>query len=177
MQKYAIGSGLLMIKYIEMNDKKEPIKSFRKEENLITDISCVTNAALVIPKGIVVIDFDGDNIGFDGSTIYDDMIINYLIEKYNPYWVRSRENHCHLYFKVPKNLKLKKLADVLTLGGLVVDYLTEDNLAIVKMNGGLRQSKTALTEEELSTIPELPPILYPLYGLKKVFFPLRGHKI
>ena len=104
MQKYAIGSELLMIKYIEMTDKKEPIKSFKKEENLITDISCVTNAALVIPKGIVVVDFDGDNIGFDGRTIYDDMIINYLIEKYNPYWVRYRENHCHLYFKVPKNL-------------------------------------------------------------------------
>lgn len=159
-----------MIKYIEMSDKKEPLKSFRKEENLLTDISGVANAALIIPEKIVVIDFDGDNIGLNG-TIYDDMIIRYLIGKYNPYWVRSRENHCHLYFKVPKNLKLKKSADVLTLGGLVVDFLTETNLAIVKTNGTLRQSKTILTEEELSTLPELPSILYPLYDIKKDYFP------
>lgn len=167
-----------MIKYIEMSisdGKKKPVHKYSKtDEFLIDEISNVTAAALIIPKHVVVVDFDGDNKGFDGE-VYDDKIIKYFIDTYKPYWVRSKPNHCHLYFKKPDKVQFSKVADVVSLGGLIVDYLVScDNtrgLAVVKDNGVLRMSESSMTEERLNSLPELPPELYPLYGCKREDLP------
>ena len=152
-----------MLRFIEINEDKTPKGKYKNGESVIYDISNVTNAALLIPDGIVVIDFDGDNINRFGK-VYDDNIAKYIINQYKPYWVISRPNHCHLYFKMPNGIKIYKKADVVTLGGLIVDYLAPDTLAIVKQNGIMRRAESLLTEERLSNLPELPPFLYPLYG-------------
>ena len=154
------------LKFIETSNRKVPLKSWKEESNLVDDYSSLTNAALIIPEGIVIVDFDGDNVAPNGE-IYDSKIGHYIISKYpNIYWTVSRNNHFHLFFKVPKNLKLKKLSDVKTVGGITVDYLTAGNLEQIKDYGNVRKSKCDLSIDVLESVPELPIMLYPLYGFE-----------
>ncbi len=149
-----------MLKYIEVSSDKKPKYTFDKAKNSYENME---NAALLVPDNIVVIDFDGDNIDKNGR-IYDEDIIFYLLKKYRPYWTKSRPNHFQLFFRKPKNLKIKMGADILTLGGFQVDYRCGRNsLAIIKMNGKLRECACNLTEEVLAKLPLLPTICYPMY--------------
>ena len=89
--------------YVEVADLKKPKYSF---DNVKDTYDNMKNAALLVPEGIVVIDFDGDNID-KNEKIYDEEIIYYLLEKHNTYWTKSRAHHFQLYYKLPKDLKIK----------------------------------------------------------------------
>lgn len=149
-----------MLKYIEVNANKKPKYTFDKAKTSYEDMN---NAALLVPEGVVIVDFDGDNIDKKGR-VWDEDIIFYLLKKYKPYWTKSRPQHFQLYFKLPKDLNLKMGADILTLGGFQVDYRTGKNsVAIIKTDGSLRESACKLTEEVLAKLPILPTICYPMY--------------
>lgn len=153
-----------MIKFVEVNNNKIPIHSFSEAK---VSHNNMKNAALLVPNDVVVVDFDGDNIHKNGQ-IYDEKIIFYLLTKYRPYWTKSRPNHFQLYFKMPKDLKMKMSADILTLGGFQVDYrVNKNSLAIIKMDWQLRECACELTEEVLANLPVLPTICYPMYSNSK----------
>lgn len=178
-----------MLRFIELNESKTPLHPFKTEEDKRKyskeDCSTFSSAALLIPKDVVVLDFDEDNIIRDKDNNIvsnkEEFLIKYLIENYNPYWTKSQKNHYHLYFKKPNDSKFKiyNWADYFTCGGFQVDYRCENNgLAIVKANDVLRESKEVLTEEVLSNLPELPIICYPLHlnrDLKTCFIDLKEH--
>lgn len=151
-----------MLKYVELNNgiDKKPTHKFEYAKATHENMK---NAALLVPDGIVVVDFDGDNIDKNGK-IYDEDIIFYLLNKYRPYWTKSRPNHFQLYFKIPDNLKMKAGADILTVGGFQVDYrVNKNSLAIIKTDGKLRECACELTEEVLDNLPLLPTLCYPMY--------------
>lgn len=151
------------LKFVRINDDKNPIEKWKDNSNLSNDYTKLRGAALVIPEGIVVIDFDGDNLNKEGTS-QDEKIINYLLKKYKPYWVKSRKNHIHLYFKLPDELKIMNWPDYMTLGGFQVDYRVKGGLAIVKVANITRESPCELTYDVLEQLPILPEICYPLYS-------------
>ena len=99
-----------MLRFIEINEKKQPVYPFKTEEDKqkYARDNCDTfaSASLLVPKDVVVIDFDEDNVtkDKDGNIITnkESFLINYLIKNYNPYWTKSQSNHYHLYFKKTK---------------------------------------------------------------------------
>lgn len=152
------------LKYVETYDNKKPIKEgWRDEKNQVNDYKSLRSAALVIPNGIVVIDFDGDNINKNGIP-QDEKIISYLLKKYKPYWTKSRKNHIHLYFRIPNGLEIKNWPKYMSLGGFQVDYKTYGGLAAIKIANKIRERLCELTSDILEQLPILPPICYPLYN-------------
>lgn len=151
------------LKFVRINDNKEPIEKWKDNHNLSEDYKKLRGCALVIPKGIVVVDFDGDNLDKNGVS-QDERIFNYILEKYKPYWVKSKKNHIHLYFRIPDELKIMNWADSMTLGGFQVDFRTNGGLAIIKVANKVRECPCELTYEVLEQLPLLPPICYPLYN-------------
>lgn len=156
-------SNTTKLRFVRINDDKNPIEKWKDSHNLSNDYKNLRGAALVIPEGIVVIDFDGDNLNKDGVS-QDEKIINYLLKKYKPYWVKSRKNHIHLYFKIPEELKIMNWPDYMTLGGFQVDYRVKGGLAIIKVANEVRECPCELTYEVLEQLPILPEICYPLYS-------------
>lgn len=176
-----------MLRFIEINEKKQPVHPFKTEEDKqkYAKNNCDTfaSASLLVPKDVVVIDFDEDNVTKDKEgniiTNKESFLINYLIKNYNPYWTKSQSNHYHLYFKKPKGVKIYNWADSFTCGGFQVDYRCENNgTAVVKVNGVMREAKETLTDEVINTLPELPILCYPLHNnvnLKTCFINMKEH--
>lgn len=166
-----------MLRYIELDSDKHPLHKFKTEEDKRKysqlDCECFSNSALLVPKDVIVIDFDNDNIIKDNSgniiSSKEEFLINYLINNYSPYWTKSQKNHYHLYFKRPKNLKINNWVDYFTCGGFQVDYRTENNgMVIVKTNGIMREAKEKLTDDVINNLPELPLLCYPLHNNKDI---------
>lgn len=151
------------LKFVRINDDKQPIEKWKDNINLSDNYTELRGASLVIPKGIVIIDFDGDNINKSGVS-KDDGIANYILKEYKPYWVKSRKNHIHLYFKIPEGLDIKNWADYMTLGGFQVDYRVNGGLAVIKVANKVRECPCELTYDVLEQLPILPKICYPLYS-------------
>ena len=177
-----------MLRFIGINENKVPLTPFKTEEDKqnYSQGNCdnFVSASLIIPKGVVVIDFDEDNVIRDNNgeilVNKEKILIDYFIKNYNPYWTRSKSNHYHLYFKMPKDKKIKDgSADYFTCGGFQVDFKKDNNgLAVVKMNGTMREAKEKLTEEVINNLPELPILCYPLYynqKLKSCFIDMKEH--
>lgn len=175
-----------MLRYIEIDNNKVPLVPFKSEEDKkkYSKPSCdsFSSSSLIIPTGVVVLDFDEDNIlrndfGIISNKEY--FIINYLIDKYNPYWTKSQKNHYHLYFKKPEGLRINNWADYFTCGGFQVDYRSDNNgLAVVKVNNVMRECKEVLTQDVIDNLPELPIICYPLHynrNIKTCFIDLCEH--
>ena len=151
------------LKFVRINDNKQPIEKWKDHNNLSDNYTMLRGASLVIPEGIVIIDFDGDNTNKNGIQ-KDDIIVNYILKKYKPYWVKSRKNHIHLYFKIPEGLEIKNWADYMTLGGFQVDYRVNGGLAAIKVANKVRECPCELTSSILEQLPILPDICYPLYS-------------
>lgn len=178
-----------MLRFIEINENKQPIHPFKtkedKEKYSKPNCNTFSSASLIIPKDVIVIDFDEDNIvkDRDGNIISnkESFLINYLIDKYNPYWTKSQNNHYHLYFKKPtnSNFKIYNWSNYFTCGGFQVDFKCENNgLAVVKINDEMREAKEELTDKVIDRLPELPILCYPLHfnnNLKTNFIDLVNH--
>ena len=121
------------------------------------------NAGMQLPLDVVVMDFDGHNLG-------EEYFIQQYIREYDPFWVKTVRGY-HLYFKKPKGIKFNKKA-CLTWIGLQCETLVtlqkgkkEQSYAhpMVKQFGKERESKIPFTELDFTNLPELPKDLYPIY--------------
>lgn len=138
-----------MLKYIELNDNKQPVTTFDITHASLEGLS---NAGLLLNSKVVVVDFDNDNIN-------EDKIIEYFTTNYPTLTIKTSRG-THLYYSVPKGLLIKNGADKITVGGFQVDYKTgTKSYSIVKYKGKLRESNMPLT---LTGLVELPQLLYPL---------------
>ncbi len=133
-----------------MKDKK-PAHSF---DVFVEDISTVEDAGIIIPKDIVVVDFDSNY-----------RIATEILNKYPTLAIKTTRG-MHLYYKVPDFLTNN--TKIVTAIGVKVDYKTGNNnkkaLAVIKQKGVLR--KIINTVKNRNEIPELPYGLYPLFREK-----------
>lgn len=134
-----------MNKYIELKPDKSPLTNF---DTFYTDYSNLENAGLILPKDIVVVDFD------ERPDIAEEIL------SYYPTKVVKTTRGYHLYFKIPTNLNISNSTKITTVFGNKVDYKTGFNnknaYAIVKLNGVKRE----VLNEDIN-IPILPKLLYP----------------
>lgn len=144
-----------MLKFIELNENKQPTTSF---DITYTSLDKLDSAGLLLNNKVVVVDFDNDNIN-------EDKIIAYFEQRYPTLTVKTTRG-THFYYSLPNNLKIKNGADKITIGGFQVDYKTGTKAyAIVKHKGKERKRNRELT---LKDLPVLPIEMYPLFKAKNI---------
>jgi len=138
-----------MLKYIELNDEKQPITSFDTTYICTKELR---NAGLMLNSKVVVVDFDNDNYE-------EEKIIEYFKKNYPTLIVKTTKG-VHFYYSIPNGLSVRKGADKITTSGFQVDYLTgTKSYAIIKHKGKDRDRNMEL---KLKDLPPLPQLLYPL---------------
>ncbi len=144
-----------MLKYIELNENKQPVTSFDITHTSFVDLN---NAGLLLNSNVVVVDFDNDNIN-------EEKIVSYL-ETHYPTTIVKTTRGTHFYYARPKNLTIKNGADKITLGGFQVDYKTGNkSYTVIKKDGKVRAGAENIS---LKDLPELPLLAYPLYKAKNI---------
>ena len=142
-----------MLNFIKLSpgEKKPDQKSL---DDFYTDLSKLDNAAILLNKETVVVDFDEfPEIG------------RKLLEKY-PTMAFETKRGIHLYYKRPVQINghkilLKNWTKKLTVSGAQVDYKTGNkSTATIKQNGQLR--KMHGTFEMFDDLPALPLELLPV---------------
>lgn len=142
-----------MLNFIKLSpgEKKPDQKSL---DDFYTDLSKLDNAAILLNKETVVVDFDEfPEIG------------RKLLEKY-PTMAFETKRGIHLYYKRPVQINghkilLKNWTKKLTVSGALVDYKTGNkSTATIKQNGQLR--KMHGTFEMFDDLPTLPLELLPV---------------
>lgn len=173
----------MKFKFFEINSNKVPIISQEKKDELTADekkgrytvteefaidsIKDVNSAAIMIPLGVVVVDFDNKNHN-------EEQYIEWIKKEFNPPWVKT-DRGTHFYFKLPKNLKPKRQVNTLCWVGLQYDFIVTKPLTKKKQNGVELKQKYSLVTVKLNGVerqrsgefesfdpPELPRVLYPL---------------
>lgn len=150
------------LRYIELEEKK-PKHSF---DIFSTDHKNYKDAGVILTKDIVVVDFDTRSDAAE-----------YIYSVYPSLRVETNRGF-HLWYKRPKaegmTTPIKNYTDKTTVAGLKVDYKTGTrSQATIKQNGKLRPMENAHYLENVSTLPELPLLLYPsklkhnLLGIKE----------
>lgn len=144
-----------MLKYLELNDDKQPVTSF---DTTYTSLDKLDNAGLLLNNKVVVVDFDNDNIN-------EPQIIEYFKQRYPTLMVKTSRGY-HFYYSKPQDVTIKNGADKVTMGGFQVDYKTgTKSYAIVKHKGKERVRNQKLT---LKDLPVLPIEMYPLPKAKNI---------
>ncbi|MER2058015.1 MAG: phage/plasmid primase, P4 family [Niallia sp.] len=138
------------LRYIEL-ENKNPIHSF---DIFSTDHKNYKNAGIILTKDIVVVDFDTRSKAAD-----------YIYNVYPTLKVETTRGF-HLWYKRPKtegmSTPIKNHTDKTTVAGIKVDYKTGTrSQATIKQNGKLRPMENAHYLDDVSTLPELPLLLYP----------------
>lgn len=138
------------LRYIEL-ENKNPIHSF---DIFSTDHKNYKNAGVILTKDIVVVDFDTRSKAAD-----------YIYNVYPTLKVETTRGF-HLWYKRPKtegmSTPIKNHTDKTTVAGIKVDYKTGTrSQATIKQNGKLRPMENAHYLDDVSTLPELPLLLYP----------------
>lgn len=144
-----------MLKFLELNDEKQPVTSF---DTTYTSLDKLDNAGLLLNNKVVVVDFDNDNVNEDG-------IIEYFKAHYPTLTVKTTRG-IHFYYSKPSDVVIKNGADKITVGGFQVDYKTgTKSYAIVKHKGKMREANRELN---LKDLPPLPIMMYPLPKAKNI---------
>lgn len=148
------------IKYIELSPGTSIPKTSLDE--FLLDISHVKDAAILLDKDVIVVDFD-----HVGSTW------KYLMDKYTTRVIKTTRG-AHMYFKMPSTMKtLKNHIKCMTYCGLQVDYKTgfgnKKAMAKVKVDGKMRE---VLKDVAMEDLQELPLWLYPLPHVKDNLYAL-----
>ena len=139
-----------MNKYIKLNEDKSPKTKF--DVNYPT-MDSLQNAGLLLNTDTIVVDFDGDNKAKERS------IIEYIKNTYPTLNVETTRG-IHFYYKKPQEITVKSVSDVITASGFQVDYKTGNNSYVVVKQNGVERNRSQ--ELDLTNLPELPHILYPL---------------
>lgn len=144
-----------MLKFLELNDEKQPVTSF---DTTYTSLDKLDNAGLLLNNKVVVVDFDNDNENESG-------IIEYFKLHYPTLTVKTTRG-IHFYYSKPSDVVIKNGADKITVGGFQVDYKTgTKSYAIVKHKGKMREANRELS---LKDLPPLPIMMYPLPKAKNI---------
>lgn len=146
-----------MLRFIELYGKvpKHDFKTFS------TDHKNYDDAGVILTKDIIVVDFDDDpDKGLHYSRI-GDIIYN----EYPTLKVYTKRGF-HLWYKKPNvdNIKtpFRNYTNKLTVAGVKVDYKTGTrSQATIKQNGKLRDMENEEYLENITTLPEIPLLLYP----------------
>ena len=139
-----------MNKYIELNAQKQAITKFNVNYPTMDSLQ---NAGLLLNPDTIVVDFDGDNQAKEQS------IIEYIKNTYPTLNVETTRG-IHFYYKKPQEITVKSVSDVITTSGFQVDYKTGNNSYVVVKQNGVERNRSQ--ELDLTNLPELPHILYPL---------------
>lgn len=152
------------LRYIELEpNSKKPVDSF---EIFSTDHVAYKDAGVILTRDIVVVDFDVRSKAAE-----------YIYSAYPTLRVESPNRGFHLWYKRPKSEQIttpiKNYTDKTTVAGIKVDYKTgTKSQATIKQNGKMRPMQNAHYLDDVSSLPELPLLLYPsklkhdLLGLK-----------
>ena len=144
-----------MLKFLELNDEKQPVTSF---DTTYTSLDKLDNAGLLLNNKVVVVDFDNDNENESG-------IIEYFKLHYPTLTVKTTRG-IHFYYSKSSDVVIKNGADKITVGGFQVDYKTgTKSYAIVKHKGKMREANRELS---LKDLPPLPIMMYPLPKAKNI---------
>lgn len=144
-----------MLKFLELNDEKQPVTSF---DTTYTSLDKLDNAGLLLNNKVVVVDFDNDNDN-------ESEIIDYFEQHYPTLTVKTTRG-IHFYYSKPTDVVIKNGADKITVGGFQVDYKTgTKSYAIVKHKGKMREANRELS---LKDLPALPLEMYPLPKAKNI---------
>lgn len=144
-----------MLKFLELNDEKQPVTSF---DTTYTSLDKLDNAGLLLNNKVVVVDFDNDNDN-------ESEIIDYFKQHYPTLTVKTTRG-IHFYYSKPTDVVIKNGADKITVGGFQVDYKTgTKSYAIVKHKGKMRETNRELS---LKDLPALPLEMYPLPKAKNI---------
>lgn len=144
-----------MLKFLELNDDKQPITNF---DTTYTSLDKLDNAGLLLNNKVVVVDFDNDNENESG-------IIEYFKQHYPTLAIKTTRG-IHFYYSKPSDIVIKNGADKITVGGFQVDYKTGTrSYAIVKHKGKMREANRELS---LKDLPSLPLEMYPLPKAKNI---------
>lgn len=144
-----------MLKFLELNDDKQPVTSF---DTTYTSLDKLDNAGLLLNNKVVVVDFDNDNENESG-------IIDYFKQRYPTLTIKTTRG-IHFYYSIPTGLTIKNGADKITVGGFQVDYKTGTrSYAIVKHKGVMREANREIS---LKDLPILPVEMYPLSKAKNI---------
>lgn len=144
-----------MLKFLELNDEKQPVTSF---DTTYTSLDKLDNAGLLLNNKVVVVDFDNDNDN-------ESEIIDYFKQHYPTLTVKTTRG-IHFYYSKPTDVVIKNGADKITVGGFQVDYKTgTKSYAIVKHKGKMREANRELS---LKDLPALPLEMYPLPKAKNI---------
>lgn len=134
-------------KFIELEaGTKKPLHSF---DEFVTDITNIDNAGILIPKDIVVVDFDSNR-----------EIAEKILNLFPTFAVKTARG-AHLYYKLPKKHNITSKTAVIITAGVPVDYKTGANnkaaLAVIKQDGVVREFYNVVNQ-----INELPTLLFPV---------------
>lgn len=152
------------LRYIELEqNSKKPKDSF---DIFSTDHVAYKDAGVILTRDIVVVDFDTRSDAAE-----------YIYSVYPTLRVESPNRGFHLWYRRPKSeamtTPIKNYTDKTTVAGIKVDYKTgTKSHATIKQNGKLRKMENAHYFQDVSSLPELPLLLYPsklkhdLLGLK-----------
>lgn len=144
-----------MLKFLELNEQKQPITSF---DTTYTSLDKLDNAGLLLNNKVVVVDFDNDNAN-------ENNIIDYFKQHYPTLTIKTTRG-IHFYYSKPAGVTIKNGADKITVGGFQVDYKTgTKSYAIVKYKGVMREANRELS---LKDLPVLPIEMYPLPKAKNI---------
>lgn len=144
-----------MLKFLELNDDKQPVTSF---DTTYTSLDKLDNAGLLLNSKVVVVDFDNDNKN-------ESKIIDYFKQHYPTLTIKTTRG-IHFYYSKPSDVVIKNGADKITVGGFQVDYKTgTKSYAIVKHKGKMREANRELS---LKDLPALPLEMYPLLKAKNI---------
>lgn len=138
------------LRYIELEQKK-PKHSF---DIFSTDHKNYKDAGVILTKDIVVVDFDEHSMAAD-----------YIYSCYPTLKVETSRGF-HLWYKRPATEQIatpiKNYTSKTTIAGIKVDYKTGTrSQATIKQNGKMRPMENAHYLDDVSTLPELPLLLYP----------------
>lgn len=144
-----------MLKFLELNEEKQPVTSF---DTTYTSLDKLDNAGLLLNNKVVVVDFDNDNENEDG-------IIEYFKQHYPTLTIKTTRG-IHFYYSKPSDVVIKNGADKITVGGFQVDYKTgTKSYAIIKHKGKMREANREIS---LKDLPPLPIEMYPLAKAKNI---------
>lgn len=149
-----------MLKFIELNDKKQPVASF---DVTYTSLDSIGNAGILLNSKVVVVDFDAHN---DDEITKLKGIVDYIYNKYPTFRVETTRG-THLYYRIPKDVKVKNWSPMVTNLGINVDYKTgTTSQAVIKLKGIIRKTNKPINELKFNELPDLPVELYPLVKSK-----------
>ena len=140
--------------YIPLNYNKEPIIPQVIPQNCVADLDKLENAGILLPKDIVVIDFDGHNTN-------EKHYVDWLLENYPTLCVTTDRGY-HIYYKKAPGVRFTHVSNRLCACGLIVDFVCGKFVTIKR--GGIERKRTG--DFEFSKLPTLPKCLYPLGNIR-----------